>query len=314
VGDEFTIFTGTANPALARTIACQLGVQIGMCVVDRFPDGNVAVELLESVRRKEVFLVQSTSPPASDHLVELLALADACRRAGAARITAIVPFFGHGRADKRNGRREPIMARLVADVLQTVGIDHAVMVDLHTPQIEGFFHAPVDSLTAVPTMCETLRGRTPADLVVVSPDVGRVAMASRYARSLGASVVVLHKQRMSGNETKVVRVVGKVSDRACLIVDDMIATGGTIAESITALLAAGARPEVTVAATHGLFVGSAREKLNHPAVREVLVTDTVCPFEGDWPQLHVVSIAPLIAGAVKRLVSDGSLNELYERI
>jgi ribose-phosphate pyrophosphokinase len=139
-------------------------------------------------------------------------------------------------------------------------------------------------------------------------------MASRYARSLGASVVVLHKQRMSGNETKVVRVVGKVSDRACLIVDDMIATGGTIAESITALLAAGARPEVTVAATHGLFVGSAREKLNHPAVREVLVTDTVCPFEGDWPQLHVVSIAPLIAGAVKRLVSDGSLNELYERI
>jgi ribose-phosphate pyrophosphokinase len=206
------------------------------------------------------------------------------------------------------------MARLVADVLQTVGIDHAVMVDLHTPQIEGFFHAPVDSLTAVPTMCETLRGRTPADLVVVSPDVGRVAMASRYARSLGASVVVLHKQRMSGNETKVVRVVGKVSDRACLIVDDMIATGGTIAESITALLAAGARPEVTVAATHGLFVGSAREKLNHPAVREVLVTDTVCPFEGDWPQLHVVSIAPLIAGAVKRLVSDGSLNELYERI
>jgi ribose-phosphate pyrophosphokinase len=188
------------------------------------------------------------------------------------------------------------------------------MVDLHTPQIEGFFHAPVDSLTAVPTMCETLRGRIPADLVVVSPDVGRVAMASRYARSLGASVVVLHKQRMSGNETKVVRVVGKVSDRACLIVDDMIATGGTIAESITALLAAGARPEVTVAATHGLFVGSAREKLNHPAVREVLVTDTVCPFEVDWPQLHVVSIAPLIAGAVKRLVSDGSLNELYERI
>jgi ribose-phosphate pyrophosphokinase len=240
VGDEFTIFTGRANPALARTIACELGVQIGTCVVDRFPDGNVAVELLESVRRKDVFLVQSTSPPASDHLVELLALADACRRAGAARITAIVPFFGYGRADKRNGRREPIMARLVADVLETVGIDHALMVDLHTPQIEGFFHAPVDSLTAVPTICEALHGRVPADLVVVSPDVGRVAMASRYARCLGASVVVLHKQRMSGTETRVVRVVGKVSDRTCLIVDDMITTGGTIAESITALLAAGA--------------------------------------------------------------------------
>ena len=310
MGDEFTIFTGSANPALARNIACELGVRIGRCVVDRFPDGNVAMELLESVRRKEVFLVQSTSPPASEHLVELLALADACCRAGAARMTAIVPFFGHGRADKRKGRREPIMARLIADVLQTVGIDHAVMVDLHTPQIEGFFHAPVDSLTAVPIICESLRGRIPADLVVVSPDVGRVAMASRYARSLGASVVVLHKQRMSGAETKVAQVVGHVSGRPCLIVDDMIATGGTIAESMSALLAAGARPEVTVAATHGLFVGGAREKLNHPALREVLVTGTVSPFQGEWPQLHVVSIAPLIAAAVKQLVSDGSLRAL----
>jgi ribose-phosphate pyrophosphokinase len=278
--------------------------------VDRFPDGNVAVELLESVRRKEVFLVQSTSPPPSEHLVELLALADACRRAGAARMTAIMPFFGHGRADKRNGRREPIMGRLVADVLQTVGIDHAVTVDLHTPQIEGFFHAPVDSLTAVPIICERLRGQIPAGLVVVSPDVGRAAMASRYARALGASVVVLHKQRMSGTESKVVQVVGHVSERPCLVVDDMIATGGTIAESISALLAAGARPEVTVAATHGLFVGGAREKLNHPALREVLVTDTVCPFQGEWSQLHVVSIAPLIATAVRRLVSDGSLRAL----
>ena len=310
MGDEFAIFTGTANPALARNIACELGVRIGRCVVDRFPDGNVAMELLESVRRKEVFLMQSTSPPASEHLVELLALADACRRAGAARMTTIVPFFGHGRADKRKGRREPIMARLVADVLQTVGIDHAVMVDLHTPQIEGFFHAPVDSLTAVPIICESLRGQIPADLVVVSPDVGRVAMASRYARSLGASVVVLHKQRMSGAETKVAQVVGHVSGRPCLIVDDMIATGGTIAESMSALLPAGARPEVTVAATHGLFVGGAREKLNHPALREVLVTDTVSPFQGEWPQLHVVSIAPLIAAAVKQLESDGSLRAL----
>ena len=308
--DDFTIFTGTANPALARMIARELGVQIGSCVVDRFPDGNVVVELRESVRRKEVFLAQSTSPPASDHLVELLALADACRRAGAARITAIVPFFGHGRADKRNGRREPIMARVVADVLQTVGIDHLVTVDLHTPQIEGFFHAPVDSLTAVPTVCQALDGRMPADFVVVSPDVGRVTMASRYAHRLGASVVVLHKQRVSGTETKVIRLVGKASNRACLIVDDMITTGGTIAESITALLAAGARPEITVAATHGLFVGSAREKLSHPAVRSILVTDTVRAHERDWPQLRVISIAPLIAGAVKRLVADGSLSEL----
>ena len=312
IAREFTIFTGTANPALARRIACELGTQLGACVVDRYPDGNVAVQLLESVRRKDVFLMQPTSPPVSDHLVELLALADACRRAGAARITAIIPYFGHGRADKRNGRREPIMARVIADILQVVGIDHVVVVDLHTPQIEGFFHAPVDSLTAVPTLCQALPGWLPAEFVVVSPDVGRVGMASRYAHRLGVSVVVLHKQRLSGARTKITHVVGKVSGLACLIVDDMITTGGTVAESITALLTAGARPEIIVAATHGLLVADAREKVSHPAVRAVFVTDSVSVPERDWPQLHVISIAPPIADAMRLLVTDGSLAELTE--
>ena len=153
MSNGFTIFTGTANPALAAAIARGLGVQVGTCTIDRFPDGEVAVQLLESVRRKEVFLVQPTSPPVNDHLVELLALADACRRAAAARITAIVPYFGYGRADKRHGRREPITGRVIADLLEAVGIGHVVTVDLHTPQIEGFFYAPVDTLAAVPTLC-----------------------------------------------------------------------------------------------------------------------------------------------------------------
>jgi ribose-phosphate pyrophosphokinase len=157
------IFTGTANPNLARMIARELGARVADCVVDQYPDGNVEVRLLESVRRKEVFLMQPTSPPASDHLIELLALADACRRAGAANVTSVVPYFRHGRADKRNGRREPIMAQVVADLLEVVGVGHVITVDLHTPQIEGFFHAPVDSLTAVPTLCRTLRDRVPAD-------------------------------------------------------------------------------------------------------------------------------------------------------
>jgi ribose-phosphate pyrophosphokinase len=202
------------------------------------------------------------------------------------------------------------MARLVADILQVVGIEHLVMVDLHTPQIEGFFHSPVDSLTAVPTLCEALRGRLPAGVVVVSPDVGRLPMASRYAQRLGTTVVVLHKQRVSGTETRITHIVGNVSDLACLIIDDMITTGGTVAESVKALLSAGARPEIIVAATHGVFVRGAREKLSHPAVRDVLVTDTVRVTEKDWPQLHVVSIAPLIAGAVRQIVADGSLVEL----
>jgi ribose-phosphate pyrophosphokinase len=274
--------------------------------VDRFPDGNVAVRLHQSVRRKEVLLVQPLSPPANDNLLELLALADACRRDGAARISGIVPFFGYGRGDKRNGR-EPIMARLVADLLQSVGIGHIVTVDLHSPQIEGFFRAPVETLTAVPVLCAALRDLVPDDLVVVSPDTGRVDMANEYAEQcFCAPVVVLHKQRMSGSVTKVTRVVGDVTGHSCLIVDDMISTGGTIAGTIATLLACGARPEIIVAATHGLFVGAARQKLNHPAIRAVFVTDTVEVIQRGWPQLHVIPVAPLIAAGLDHLLADGA--------
>ena len=303
---EFTIFSGTANPALARLIGHELGTRVGNCVLDRYPDGEVAVQILESVRRKEVFLMQPTSPPANEHLIELLALADASRRAGAIRITAIVPYFGYGRADRRHGAREPIMARMVADLLEVVGIDHVVTVDPHTAQIEGFFRAPVDSISAVPTLCRALQGRLPPAIVVVAPDAGRVAMATRYAQCLGAPVVVLHKRRINGTVTEVTHMAGEVSGRPCLIIDDMISTGGTIAESIDALLAAGARPEFMVAATHALLVANAREKLSHPAVREVLVTDSVDVRERDWPQLRTVSIAPLLAAALERLVAGAT--------
>jgi len=299
----FTIFAGTANPALAAAIARELGVKPGQCAIDRFPDGEVSVRLLEPVRRKEVFLVQPTSPPVNDNLVELLALADACRRSAAGRITAIVPYFGYARADKRHGRREPITGRVVADLLQAVGIAHVVTMDLHTPQIEGFFHAPVDSLTAVPTLCQALRERLPPDAVVVSPDRGRVSLATHYAQCLGAGVVVLHKRRDDGAEVEVTHVVGDVAGRTCLIVDDMISTGATVAKSVEALVSKGARPEITVAATHGLFLPGAREKLDSAGVREVFVADTVAVKEKDWTRLHVVSIAPLMAEALRRFLS-----------
>jgi len=206
--------------------------------------------------------VQPTSPPVNDHLIELLALVDACRRAAAARITAIVLYFGYARADKRHGRREPITGRVVADLLEAVGI-------------------------------------------------GRMRMATHYAQCLGAPVIVLHKRRESGAKPEVTHVVEEVSSRACLIVDDMISTGGTVAESIRALLRAGARPEILVAATHGLLLLGARDKLEHPAVREVYITDTVCVTEQDWPQLRVVSIAPLIAGTLQRFLADGSIGDRY---
>jgi ribose-phosphate pyrophosphokinase len=304
--NNFTIFTGTANADLARAIAAELGVRLGASVVERFPDGEVSVRLDEPVRGREVFIVQPTSPPVNEHLVELLAFADACRRASAERITAVVPYFGYARADKRHGRRVPVTASMVADLMQAVGIGHLVTVDVHAPQIEGFFRVPVDNLTAVSVLMDVLSERLQEGAVVVSPDAGRVKMATEFAHGLKTSLVVLHKRRESGTETEVTHLVGEVRDRACLIVDDMISTGGTIVESVEALVAAGARPAITVAATHGLLLEGARDKLSRAGVREVFVTDTVSVAEKDWPQLQVVSVAPLIAAAIRRFLVDGS--------
>jgi ribose-phosphate pyrophosphokinase len=307
---EFLLFSGTPNPALAAAVAAELGVGAGACVITRFPDGEVDVRIDEPVRGREVFLVQSTGPPVNDNLMELLAFADACRRAVAVRITAVVPYFGYTRSDKRHGRRQPITASLVARLIQAAGINQVLTLDLHTTQIEGFFDIPVDNLTAVPTLCRAVQGRLADGVVVVSPDAGRVAMAAEIADRLGASVVVLHKRRTSGTETEVTRVIGAVQDRSCLIVDDMISTGGTIARAVDALLTAGARPDITVAASHGLFVGEARQLLSHKAIREVIVTDSVTAGRS-WPQRRVVSIAPLLAAAIRNILTGSSLGDLY---
>ncbi|MDP9348027.1 MAG: ribose-phosphate pyrophosphokinase [Gemmatimonadota bacterium] len=307
---QLVVFAGTAHPSLAADVAREIGTQLASCEVERFPDGEVTVRLRESVRGKEVFIVQPTSPPVNDHLMQLLAFADACRRSAAARITAVVPYFGYARADKRSERREPITASLVATLMQAAGISHVITVDLHTPQIEGFFAIPVDTLTAVPTLCGALRGHLPADAVVVSPDAGRVQLATEYGRRLDAPLAVLHKRRESGTHTEVTRLVGEVEGRACLLVDDMISTGGTLVQSVRALREAGAR-EFFVSATHGLFLRGALDRLADAGVREVLVTDTVPPPDERPPILRVASLAPLIAGAVRRIMVDGSLGDLF---
>ena len=308
---KFVIFAGTANPELAIAVAADLGVVLGACAIQRFPDGETSIQLQESVRQKDVFLVQPLSPPANEHLVELLALADACRRAAAARITAVVPYLGYARSDKRHGRREPIMGRMVADVLEAVGVHHVVMVDLHTTQIEGFFKIPVDMLTAVPLLATYLGKDLSPGVVVVAPDAGALRMASEYAHRLNGTVAVFHKRRESGTGTQVTHLVGDVAGKTCLIVDDMISTGGTLASAIEALLKAGARPELTIAATHGLLVAGARQKIAQEAIKKLLITDTVAGAPKDWPCLQVISIAPLIAGALKRLVEHRSLGDLY---
>lgn len=258
-----------------------------------------------------MFVLQPTGPPVNDNLVELLSFVDACRRSAAANVIAVVPYFGYARQDKRHGHREPVTASMVSLLLETVGTNHVVTLDLHATQIEGFFHIPVDSLTAIAALCDAVRPVLPKDLIVVSPDEGRVKMAGQYAQRLNSTVAVLHKRRETATKTRVTHVVGNVRGKACLIIDDMISTGGTIAEAVDALLGAGARSEIVVAATHGPLLESAREKLSHESIRAVFVTDTIAPVIRDWAKLQVVTVAPLIAAAIKRILSDESLGPLY---
>jgi ribose-phosphate pyrophosphokinase len=237
---------------------------------------------------------------------------DACRRAAAARITAVVPYFGYARSDRRAGRRCAINAHLVASLMQTAGIDHVVTVDLHADQIEGFFDIPMDEISAVSAIADDLLGRLDPDVVVVSPDEGRVRMASSYAHLLGAQVAVLHKKRSGDRRTKVMRVVGEVRGRPCLIVDDMISTGLTVDSAVTALLEAGARPGITVAATHGLLLEGAKERLSRPEISEVVVSDTVAILDPCFRKrspdaveaVRVVSMAPALAQLLGRVLAS----------
>jgi ribose-phosphate pyrophosphokinase len=215
----------------------------------------------------------------------------------------VIPYFGYARSDKRHGRREPISARLVADLLQTAGTNHIITIDLHASQIEGFFRIPVDSLTAVSILCDSLKRHLPRDTVVVSPDAGRLKMATDYAQNLNTSVVLLHKTRETGADTHVTHLVGDVRGRSCLIVDDMISTGGTIVEAVDKLVEMGARPEVVIAATHGVLLNGARAKLTAAPISDVFVTDSIEQRTEGWPRLHVVSVALPLADAIRRLAS-----------
>jgi ribose-phosphate pyrophosphokinase len=312
--DDFLIFCGSASQSLGAHIAQILERSPADCVIERFPNGEVNVHLDEPVRGREVYIVQSTCPPVDANLIELLATADACRRSGAARITAIVPYFGYGRADKRNGQRAPVTGSMIARFIESAGIDHLLTVDLHAPQIEGFFHIPVDSVTGVLALCNSLRKDLPDGTVIISPDEGRVKMATEFARHLRCPLALLHKERRGGSDARVTHVVGEVRQRPCLIIDDLISTGSTIAQAAEALLHAGAQENLRVAATHALLVGNARERLANSGIRQVIVSNSIPPSEHHWPPLAVVSLAPVLAGAVYRLQSGASLADLYEHV
>ncbi len=309
---EIQLFCGTANPELGEAVASRLRIPLGSRLLQRFPDGEVDFRLEESVRGRDVYLLQSTGPPVNENLMELLIMIDGCRRATAGRITAIIPYFGYSRQEKKSEGREPITARLVADLLTVAGSDAVVSIDLHAPAIQGFFNISMDHLTAVPILIDYLQQHRRPDQVVVSPDTGRVKLAERYSHGLGVPLVVLHKRRLDGGAAEAHAVIGDVAGRRPIVIDDMITTGGTIEGAVLALMGAGAVPEITVAATHGLLVGRALERLENPAISEVVITDTVpVPPERRLPKLRVLSVAGLLAEAVRRLHEGESVSALF---
>ena len=310
---ELALFTGSASEDLAAGIATELCQPLGSSSTRRFPDGELAVTLDQPIRGQSVYIVQSMFPRVTESAFELLLFIDACRRAGAMHITAVVAYLGYARADKRHGRREAITASMLAQLLATAGLNRLVTVELHSPQIEGFYPIPVETLTAVPILSAEIKSCLSSATVVVSPDEGRVQMAREFGSVLNLPVAVLHKIRASGTETKVLNVVGDVRGRPCLIIDDMITTGGTIANAVSALLKAGASPDITIAATHGVLVDGAREQLRHPAIRRIVVTDTIAQQDTGWPELKVVSVAPLLAAAIRRLSDRKSASDLFNK-
>jgi ribose-phosphate pyrophosphokinase len=305
--NDLSIVAGSASSALAEAVAGALRVGLVKRTVERFPDAELHVELEEGVRGRDLYLLQSTSPPAEAALLELLLLADACRRSGAERLTAVIPYFGYARQDRRAHGREAVGARVAADLVQSGGFARVVCLDLHAPALEGFFAVPVEHLTAVPLLAGVLRGTFADDGIVVAPDLGAAKLADRYASLLDLPVAIVHKVRLSGAEVAVRQVTGDVRGRRPIFVDDMITTGGTIDAAARALLAAGCRPEMAVAATHGVLVGPAAARLDALPIQRVVVTDSVAGAARRPRGFETTSVAGLLAEAIARLHRGGSL-------
>jgi ribose-phosphate pyrophosphokinase len=310
------LFSGRAHPELADQVAKHLDVTITPQSAYDFANGEIFVRFEESVRGSDAFVLQSHSAPINDQIMEHLIMVDALKRASAKRITVVMPFWGYSRQDKKHRGREPISARLMADLFKTAGANRIMTVDLHTSQIQGFFDGPVDHLFAMPVLAEHIQ-RTYAghELAVVSPDSGRVRLAERWADTLGGTpLAFIHKTRdpLRPNEAVANRVVGDIEGRLCVVIDDMIDTGGTVSKAVQALLAQGAS-DVVVAATHGVLSGPASQRLAECGAREVVFTDTLpIPDEKRFPGMSVLSIAPLLARAIHEVFEDGSVTSLFD--
>ncbi len=311
-GKEIKIFAGNSNKPLAEAIARRLNTSLGEMELTHFSDGEIYVRYGETIRGMDVFLIQSTSYPVNTNLMELLIMIDAAKRASAGRITAVIPYFGYARQDRKARGREPITAKLVANLLTSAGADRILTMDLHCMQIQGFFDIPLDNLVGGPTLYNYFKPLVNDDFIVVSPDIGSVGRARKVAAKMDAKLAIVDKRRPKPNVMEVMNIIGEVKDKCCLMVDDLIDTAGTITQGATALMDAGAK-EVYACCTHGVFSGPAIERLAASPIKELAVLDTIqIPEEKMLPIFKVISTAPMFAAAIENVYLDKSMSKIYD--
>ncbi len=311
IHDKLCLVSGTAHPKLSEAISRELGIPLAKAHVGRFPDGEVDIKVHDDLRGRDCFVLQPTCPPVNDHWIELLLLIDTLRRSSAGRITAVMPYYGYARKDRKDEGRVPISAKVVANTLTVSGADRVLTIDMHAAQIQGFYDVPVDHLYARPVHLRALRRLEIENPVVVTPDVGGIKMARGYAKALGADLAIVDKRRVSGSEIEVDHVIGAVEGRRVIIVDDMISTAGSITEAARILRKHGAT-EVVIAVTHAVFCGPALERIAAAPIDKLLVTDTIPQPTERLPNLEVVSVAPLLARAIENIHNSESVSSLFE--
>ena len=312
-GKKLKIFTGNANPALAKEICDYLGLPLGEAFVGRFNNGEVQIMIDESVRGKDVFMIQPTSYPVNDNLMELMVMADALKRASARHITAVVPYYGYARQDRKTRGREPITAKLVANLMQTAGITRLVTIDLHAGQIQGFFDVPVDHLFGASILAKYINEKNMEDVIVVSPDLGGVTRARDLADRIGAPIAIIEKKRPEPGVAKVMNLIGDVAGKNCIIIDDIVDTAGSLVEGAKALEEFGAK-SVTAAVTHAVLTDPASERIANSNIKELIVTNTIpLPENCNLPNITQLSVAPLLGEAIMRIFHEVSVSNLFDK-
>lgn len=312
-GKDMKIFTGNANPALAQEICKLIGIKLGEAEVKSFADGEASVSLYETVRGSDVFLINSTCKPVNDSLMELLIMIDACRRASAGRITAVIPYFGYARQDRKAKGRDPISAKLVANMIEAAGADRVLTMDLHASQIQGFFDIPVDNLLSNPVFVKYYMSKFehPEEMVVVSPDVGSVARSRTFANKMGMNLAIVDKRREKANQCEVMNVIGDVKDKKCILFDDMVDTAGSLCNAAKAIVEIGGATEVYACATHGVLSGPANERIANSCIKELTFLNTIPPLEGACSKIKYLDVSPIFADAIQRIYEENSMSVLF---